>query len=299
MFNGMVFKNYYKILELPNNVRSTQDEIKNAYRIQAKKYHPDVNVNNKVAEERFKDINEAYRILSNFTERKKYDKSWNHYVGKKMQKERASKKEVGVNDLVGILFGEGAVQSSKRNQSAPKIRGENIETRISVSIKEAFDGTEKKLSIVKEDKKNEVVSIKIPAGIKNGEIVRASGYGKPGKNGGDNGDLLVKIEIANNSIFRLEKDDIHVKLYVTPWDAALGSKLMVDSLEGQISILIPKGTQTGDRISIPNKGYIINNNKRGNLVVEADVLIPKKLTEEERALFLKLKEISKFNPSSI
>ena len=96
----MIFKNYYKLLDLPHNVKSTQNEIKIAYRAQAKKYHPDVNIQNKAAEERFKDISEAYRILSDPIQKKKYDRSWNNYVGKKLHREAMSQKEVRANDIV-------------------------------------------------------------------------------------------------------------------------------------------------------------------------------------------------------
>ena len=140
----MIFKNYYKLLGLTKNIKSTPEEIKSAYREQAKKYHPDVNVNNKAAEERFKDINEGYRILSDPLQKRKYDKSWYNYVGKKLQKEKMREKEVRVNDIVNMFFG-GAITKKEDNQNEP-IKGENIETKIDISVKEAFDGTEKKIS---------------------------------------------------------------------------------------------------------------------------------------------------------
>lgn len=291
----MIFKNYYKILGLQQNTKSTQDEIKNAYRAQAKKYHPDVNVNNKNAEERFKDINEAYRILSDPIQKRKYDRSWNNYIGKKMQKEKMSEKEVKVNDIMNMFFGSN-IKAKKELYKEP-IRGENIETQIDISVKEAFEGIEKRVSIMEIN--GETIDIKITSGIKNGEILRFEGKGKKGKNGGKNGDLLIKINIVNNSNFKLVKNDIYVNLYIAPWDAALGAKMKVKGVDGEVSILIPKGTQNGDKISIPNKGYYEDNNKRGNLVVKARVVIPKKLTEEEKELFTKLKEISKFNAKNV
>lgn len=292
----MVFKNYYKILGLTNNIRATQDEIKSAYREQAKKYHPDVNKN---AEERFKDINEAYRILSDPIQKRKYDKSWYNYIGKKIKKENMSSKEVRVNDIVNMFFGENMSKKMKKNKSQEPIKGENIETQISISIKEAFDGINKKISLASKNEKNKIIKVNIPSGIKNGQIIRIEGQGKNGKNGGKSGDLLLKINIIDNAIFKLVDDDIHVNLYITPWDAALGTKLSVGSIDGEVSILIPKGTQNGDNISIPNKGYYIDGKNRGKLVIKIEVAIPKKLSNQERELFSELKKISTFNPNNI
>ena len=295
----MIFKNYYKILGLEKNIKSTQEEIKSAYRTQAKKYHPDVNVNNKNAEERFKDINEAYKVLSDFTQKKKYDRSWYYYIGKKIQKEKMSKKEVKVNDIVNMFVGGGVSNDVKKEKKIEPIKGENIEAQIEIQIKEAFEGTHKKLSFNVLDSKNKIINIDIPAGVKNGEIIRIPKQGKEGKNGGENGDVLVKIKIVDNNIYKLVNNDILVNLYVTPWDAALGAKLAVNGIDGELSILIPKGTQNGDKISIPNKGYYINNKERGKLIIRTEVAIPKKLNDKEKELFLKLKKVSEFNPNNI
>ena len=292
----MIFKNYYKILGLTKNTKSTQEEIKSAYREQAKKYHPDVNVDNKNAEERFRDINEAYRTLSDPIQKKKYDRSWNNYIGKKIQKAKMSEKEIKVNDIVSMFFGGNI---SKKSEEKEPIRGQNIEVQIDISVKEAFDGTHKKISFNNEKEKNKIIEIYIKPGIKNGEVIRAEGKGKKGKNGGKNGDLLAKINIANSGMYKLINNDIYENLYITPWDAALGAKLPVNGIDGELSILIPKGTQSGDKISIPNKGYYITEKERGNLVIITQVVIPKKLSEKEKDLILKLKKVSNFNPNNI
>ena len=294
----MIFKNYYKILGLTKNTKSTQEEIKSAYREQAKKYHPDVNGDNKNAEERFKDINEAYRTLSDPIQKKKYDRSWNNYIGKKIQKTKMSEKEIKVNDIVNMFFGGNISKKNTDEENVP-VKGQNIEIQIDISVKEAFDGTHKKISFNNEKEKNKIIEVYIKPGIKNGEIVRAEGQGKKGKNGGKNGDLLAKINIINNGTYKLINNDIYVNLYITPWDAALGAKLFVNGIDGELSILIPKGTQSGDKIAIPNKGYYMNENERGNLVIITKVVIPKKLSDKEKELFLKLKKISNFNPDDI
>lgn len=293
----MIFKNYYKILGLTKNMKSTQEEIKSAYREQAKKYHPDVNVNNSAAEERFKDINEAYRILSDPIQKKKYDKSWYSYIGKKIQKDKLSKKEVRANDIMNMFF--GGTLSRKITNETP-VKGENIETQIDITLKEAFDGTKKDLSFRSiSSNKNKTITIHIPKGVKQGQVIRIKGQGKPSNNGGDNGDLVITVNIKDTPVYKLKNNDIYVNLYVTPWDAALGAKLSVTGIDGEVSILIPRGTQSGNKIAIPDKGYYKDEKKRGNLIIETKVVVPKKISEEERILFTKLKKISKFNPNNI
>ena len=210
-----------------------------------------------------------------------------------------SKKEVKVNDIVNMFFGGGVSNDVKKEKKIEPIKGENIEAQIEIQIKEAFEGTHKKLSFNVLDSKNKIINIDIPAGVKNGEIIRIPKQGKEGKNGGENGDVLVKIKIVDNNIYKLVNNDILVNLYVTPWDAALGAKLAVNGIDGELSILIPKGTQNGDKISIPNKGYYINNKERGKLIIRTEVAIPKKLNDKEKELFLKLKKVSEFNPNNI
>lgn len=294
----MIFKNYYKLLELPQNIKSSQSEIKIAYRTQAKKYHPDVNIQNKAAEERFKDINEAYKILSDPIQKRKYDKQWNNYVGKKIQREKLSQKEIRANDIVNMFFGK-SIQKKSRDEVKLSKKGANIETSIEISIKEAFDGTNKKITLTSLNDKNKNISIDIPAGIQNGQKIRIQGKGKSGINGGDNGDLIITIDIKGNGTYQLDGDDIYVKLFVSPWDAALGSKAIVDGIDGEITVLIPKGTQNGDKISIPQKGYLKTNKQRGNLIIKTEIVIPKQLSNEEKELMMELKKVSKFNPNNI
>lgn len=294
----MIFKNYYKLLELPQNIKSSQPEIKIAYRTQAKKYHPDVNIQNKAAEERFKDINEAYKILSDPIQKRKYDKQWNNYVGKKIQREKLSQKEIRANDIVNMFFGK-SIQKKSCDEIKLSKKGANIETSIEISIKEAFDGTNKKITLTSLNDKNKNISIDIPAGIQNGQKIRIQGKGKSGINGGDNGDLIITIDIKGNGTYQLDGDDIYVKLFVSPWDAALGSKAIVDGIDGEITVLIPKGTQNGDKISIPQKGYLKTDKQRGNLIIKTEIVIPKQLSKEEKELMMELKKVSKFNPNNI
>ena len=139
-------------------------------------------------------------------------------------------------------------------------------------------------------------TVKIPAGIRNGEKIRLLGQGKQGQNGGKNGDLFIKINIQNNKKFKLKGYDLYTDLFITPWEAALGKRVSIASMEDEISLYIPPGIQSGEKIKIPSKGYIDGRGGRGDLVAEIKTVVPKKLTEDEKELFEKLKAISKFNP---
>ena len=208
-----------------------------------------------------------------------------------------AQKEVRANDIVNMFFGKNV--TSKKVEAKTPLKGENIETTIELSVKEAFDGTEKRISLASNEGKNKNILLKIPAGVKDGKKMRIAGKGKKGKNGGSDGDLIIEVKIVDSGIFKLVGNDINVKLFLTPWDAALGSRVAIDGIDGQFSIIVPKGTQNGDKISIPNMGYYKDGKNRGNLVVSAEILIPKKLSDEEKRLFTELKKKSSFNTKNI
>ena len=141
--------------------------------------------------------------------------------------------------------------------------------------------------------------IKIPAGIRNEEKVRLMGQGKLGQNGGKAGDLLVKIHIENDKKFTLNGVDLITNLYVTPWEAALGTKLNISSIDEEILLYIPQGTQCGETLKLKGKGYLDGKGGRGDLIINIQIMNPMSITEEEKKLFEKLKEVSKYNPREI
>lgn len=296
----MIFRDYYKILGLDTN-KVSLDEIKIAFREQAKKYHPDVNRQNKKAEERFKDINEAYKILSEASSKRKYDRQWNARVGKKkkvaQKKESRNNNNSIISEFKTILFGKQneIIQEKKVYKKIP-IKGENVETEINVKLEDAYFGLEKKISLRTVKGKLVTFNVKIPSGIRNGEKIRLAGQGKAGVNGGKNGDLFIKINILNNKKFKLDGCDVITDLYITPWEAALGKKVTVDSLEEPVSVYVTPGIQSGEQLRIAKKGYRDGQGGRGDLVANIKTVVPKELTKEEKELFQKLKEISKFNP---
>ena len=295
----MIFKDYYKILGLESN-KVTPEEIKSAYREQAKKYHPDINSESSFSEERFKDINEAYKVLSTPATKRKYDRMWNSNVGKKKKFEESKREEGSVfSNFFKMFFGEQINKTNKSiNNKKEKVavKGENIETEIDVSIEEAFYGQDKKISLRAQNGKMKTFTIKIPAGIRDGEKVRLIGQGKKGENGGKNGDLLIRVNIKNDKKFSLQGIDLHTDLFITPWEAVLGTKVSVETIGETIFLHIPQGIESGEKVKIPGKGYKDGKGGRGELIADVKIMIPKKPTEEEKVFFEKLNQISKFNP---
>lgn len=293
----MIFKDYYKILGLDTN-KVTIDDIKNAYREQAKKYHPDVNVQNKSAEERFKDINEAYNILSNSTAKKKYDRTWNSRINKRRPTEQKKEKTSAAEEIMNILFGANSKKEKNEIKKEKKIpiQGEDIETEIQISIEDAFYGKTKQISLRTTQGKMKSFDVKIPEGIRDGEKVRILGQGKPGENGAKNGDLLIRIKIIDNDKYKLIGADIYEYIYISPWEAVLGAKVEAKTIEEPVSVYIPKGVQTGDFVRIKGKGYKDGKGSRGDLILEVKIMIQKNITDEEKELYKKMKKISKFNP---
>ena len=291
----MVVKNYYKILDLETSHVSI-DEIKSAYRQAAKKYHPDLNVGDSLAEEKIKDINEAYKVLSVPSSKRKYDRMWNSKFGKgKKAFTSKSQKSAIIDMFLGNIDNTEKVETSKK---ANPVKGENIETQISVNIYDAFYGLEKQIALKTVDGDTKTYTVKVPQGIRDGEKIRLIGQGKPGKNGGKSGDLLIQINIEGDNKFKLDGTNINTDLLLTPWEAALGVRTSVKSIDDETKVYIPEGTQSGEKIRIPNKGYYINKTDRGDLVAEIKVVVPKHISVEEKEMYQKLSEVSNFNPRS-
>lgn len=300
----MIFKDYYKILGL-ESPKATIDDIKTAYREQAKKYHPDVNVGNKNAEERFKDINEAYKTLTNQSTKRKYDRMWNAHIGRRKNKAKQNKEQKTTRqELLSVLFGlntkkeETDSENSKRKQKTPQ-QGENVETEIQISVIEGFFGLTKSISLRTVEGKMKTFKVTIPAGIRNGEKIKLMGQGRPGKNGGKNGDLLIKINMSEDKKYKLVGSDIYTTVNICPWEAVLGTKINVDAIDETIGVFIPQGIQTDEEIQIPDKGYRDSKGGRGKFIIRVRIMISKNIPEKEKELYKEIKKVSKFNPRDI
>ena len=288
----MSFKDYYNILGLNSN-KVTLDEIKFAYREKAKKFHPDINAGDNSSEEKFKEINEAYKVLSDSKSRKRYDRNWFIYTERKKRlqnKEKEAKKSFK-EKLIDILFGITIPKAQVKTDKKIPLRGENIETEIEVNVLEAFNGTAKKLKLLAVDGKTKTFNLNIPAGVQDGDKIRFVGQGKLGKNQGERGDLLVKVKITNTKDFKLIGADIYSEIKITPWQAALGTKLNIESIDGEISLVIPKGTESGEKFTIKGKGYKFGRGNRGNFVIITRIVVPKNLTEKQEKVYKELKAL--------
>ena len=287
----MVVKNYYKILNLETSHVSI-DEIRQAYRQAAKKYHPDLNVGDSLAEEKIKDINEAYKVLSVPASKRKYDRMWNSKFGKGKKAFDKSQKGAIFSIFLGNIDNENKEEKTKKNP----VKGENIETEINVSIYDAFYGLDKQIILKDVEGNSKTYTVRIPKGIRDGEKIRLIGQGKTGENGGKRGDLLIKINIEGDNKFKLQGYDLYTDLLLTPSEAALGTRTIVKTIDDETNIYVPEGIQSGEKIRIPNKGYYASKDTRGDLVAEVKVVVPKYLSKEEREIYQNLSKISKFNP---
>ena len=303
-------KDYYKLLGV--NRKSTQDEIKSNFRKLAKKYHPDANVNDKEAEEMFKDLNEAYNILMDKDKKKKYDRQVSKYgygnveIGPGSNDTRSTN---GVmSELMSTILGISKDTKDKVIAAAENVRddikekmdqqkeprkGENIETTLYVTIEEGFFGAEKKISFKTTRGSMKNYSVNVPMGIRDGEKIRLSGLGKPGKNGGKNGDLIILVKLRPHPMLRLEGADIQTKLQITPVQAIIGDSLQLKIFGEKVQIIIPKNSKTGDKIEITAKGYIVNQNTRGNLIADIEIVMPENITEREEKLYEQLLKVEK------
>ena len=300
----MKYKNYYKILGLAS-AKVSDDEVKSAYRHLAKLYHPDLNPGNDAVAEKFKDVNEAYQILGNPISRKKYDRVHFAYkfrdgMGTGNVKEKFNVNS-GAQDFIDMFFGvkkgpKVVTNIDKYYYEMKPMKGENLESEIDISLEEAFYGGERKIAYKLPDNKFKTIVINIPRGMQSGESVRLSGQGREGKNGGQAGDMLIKINILPHKNLKIHGIDFQAELPITPWEAALGCEVSMNGLDSNIYLNVPAGTVTGDKFRIPNSGYLDKKGNRGDLIFTAKIMIPKRLSEKEKELFIKFKEISDYNP---
>lgn len=316
----MQYKDYYEILGVDKN--ASQSDIKRAYRKLAKKYHPDANPGDKKAEEKFKEINEAYEVLSDEEKRKKYDQ-----FGQAFQFENGADFDpsqfgfgnfrytyhTGSNDFsdfFNLFFGEkgfdigdilgrarawGSDGFSGFRSAAAK--GQDVQTEMEISLKEGYEGISRNISL-QIGGERKTIAVKIPPGISPGKKIKIAGQGMPGTRGGKNGDLYIKIRFQPDSRFELDGADLITTLDLAPWDAALGTEALVETLAGKIKVKIPAGIQTDKKIKVAGKGYKDLKGKHGDLYIRVRIVNPPVLTEKEKELYEKLREVSAFRPSS-
>lgn len=295
----MEYKDYYKILGVDKKADETT--IKKAYRKLAKKYHPDTNPNNKASEEKFKEANEAYEVLSNKEKRSKYDQFGSNYqytnganfdpsqFGFNFNNARSGGSASGFSDFFDMFFSDGfntgnlfgGRSGSRQSRRAPA-KGADYKSEITINLKAGMDGESKTVTF-----NGKKVNIKIPQGIKDGQQIKLKGQG--GKvQGGAPGDLYLKINLKPERGYSLNGSDIEKKINIFPWEAYFGIKKNVNILNSDIKLKIPKGIKGGGRIKLPGKGYYDQKGKRGNLYIVINIINPDKMDSESEKLYEKL-----------
>lgn len=308
----MKYKDYYNILGVDKN--ATSDAIKKAYRKLAKKYHPDANPNDKKAEEKFKEVSEAYEVLGDAEKRKKYDTFGSEVnfqdgydfdpssygFANNVRYEYRTNVGGGYSDFFNSFFGEdgfdlgsifGGVGTKHRRQSYAA-KGSDVEAIIEILPEEGFVGIEKSVSIRGRNGEKSL-SFKIPKGVKDGEKIRFKGQGRPGINGGSNGDLYLIVKFKKGSRFEIEGKDLLTTLDIMPWEAALGDEKPIETLDGRILIKIPPGIQTDNKIRVAGKGYTDRSGIRGDLYIKMRIVNPKIISPEVKKLYSKLRDVAK------
>ena len=311
------FRDYYETLGVPKT--ASEDEIRSAFRKLARKYHPDVAKDKKVAEEKFKQINEAYEVLSDPEKRKKYDQlgaNWNQPGGFQPPPEWGGQQPgggfyrygsggdggvefefggTGFSDFFEAFFGGGRGRSAfggfGRGQPEAE-RGLDVEADIMVPLEESLNGATRTVSLKRAgSNKTETYQVKIPRGVREGQRIRLAGQGEAGGRGGKSGDLFLRVRLARHPDFHVEGNDLIHEEKIYPWQAVLGAEVKIPTLDGDVRLKVPPGTRSGQRFRLRGRGLPGSSGTRGDLYVEVQIEVPKKITDRERELWTELARV--------
>ena len=304
------YKDYYKLLGVEREAKA--EEISKAYKKLARKYHPDLNPGDKQAEEKFKEINEAYEVLKDPEKRKLYDQlgpNWQH--GQQFQGEPGyenvpftfngkSFDGSGFSDFFETLFGGEAAGGWRGANFGPDPfggfssrprRGRDVEAELPLSLEEASSGGRRTVTL-QMPQGPKTLEVNVPAGIREGAKLRLAGQGDPAP-GGTPGDLFLRVRYLPHPQFKVEGENLHCDVALAPWEAVLGAKVAVPTLEGQVELNIPAGSSSGRKFRLRGKGLGSGVN-RGDLLARVMIKVPAQLSAEERELWQKLADVSSF-----
>jgi DnaJ-class molecular chaperone len=325
----MAGKDYYQILGVSRN--ASEKEIKQAYRRLARKHHPDLNPGDKSAEEKFKEMNAAYEVISDPEKRKKYDQFGDQWEYAEQFAKSGGRERVrwdfdrggttfeysdmgGFGDILSSLFGDSGIGS--RIRRGPR-RGQHMESTIEVTLEEAYHGSTRVIQLQTDEPctacggtgrvGNRVCTIcsgaggkviprrlevKIPAGVRDGSRIRITGEGSPDRAGGNKGDLYLVVKVLPHKLFERKGDDLYTEISVPLAIAILGGEVGLPTLNGNLSLKIPPETQNGKVFRMAGKGMpVLSNTNYGNMFAKVKVVLPTNLTEEENKLFEKLRSL--------
>ncbi|MGJ5672904.1 MAG: DnaJ C-terminal domain-containing protein [Nostochopsis sp.] len=316
------FRDYYEILGVSKD--ATNEDIKKNYRRLARQYHPDLNPGNKGAEDKFKDIGEAYEILSDPAKRAQYDQFSRYWQQKGFDKQAQKKAWAGdnrsngrgnqdvnpgnysdfttfINEVIGVKTGKNGTSTATNTNNADPFRSprtkvaytpnqrptrRDIEARLSLPLEKAYRGGVERIRL--EDGRS--LEVEMPAGMVTGQTIRLRNQGING------GDLYLKITVNTHPLFKIEGTDIYCQIPITPSEAVLGGQVEAPTLDGLVKMTIPPGVRSGQRLRLAGKGYPADKNKRGDQLVEIQIVAPKNITKEERELYEKIRRMETFKP---
>jgi DnaJ-class molecular chaperone len=334
---AVAHKDYYATLGVPRT--ATADEIRKAHRKLARKHHPDLNPGDKEADAKFKEIQEAYEVLSDAKKRQRYDKFGANWNARPEYRTRGSEEGAadfgeapdingfeysgGFGDIFENMF--GGQRRGGRSGAGFRMRGRSIDAEVPVTLEEAHRGTKRSLSLEIEepcpdcggaglkDKRpcltcggrgtrpgRKTLEVTIPPGVRDGTVLRLAGQGEPGADGGSAGDLRVRVRLVPHPRFSIEgADNLSLELPVAPWEAVLGAKATVDTLDGRVDLNIPPGSQSEQKLRLRGQGLRRRDGSRGDLYVRIKIVVPTNSSEEEKDLYRRLAETSSFKPRQV
>ncbi|HEX7861769.1 MAG TPA: J domain-containing protein [Verrucomicrobiae bacterium] len=324
------FKDYYESLGVARD--ASQDDVRKAFRKLARQYHPDVAKDKKAAEEKFKEINEAYEVLGDPDKRKKYDAlgaNWNRqqpppgsgfggggggggargFRGQNGEEFEFHFGGTGFSDFFEQFFGGGGQRGfayedfaqGQRGGAAGPVRGQDIEGDIMVSLDEAMHGSVRTISFQRRNRQTgEAVSenfrVRIPTGVAEGQMIRVPGKGEAGNNGGAAGDLYLRVRFAQHPDFRVRGSDLYYELELAPWEAVLGTTVTIPALDGPVQVRVPAGASRGQQLRVRGKGLPAAGGTRGDLYAVIGIAMPTEVSADEKELWQQLAAKSNFNP---
>jgi DnaJ-class molecular chaperone len=332
------FRDYYEVLGVSRN--ATDDQIRQAYRKLARKHHPDVNPGDKSAEDKFKEINEAYEVLSDSEKRKRYDQlgqNWKNGAeftpppgwGGQVNVDYGDLGDMfsggGFSDFFETLFGGNrsarSAGTGRRGGRARATKGQDAEAEMSISLEDAHRGGVQRISIqgarvcptcngtgtsgnvvcptcrgAGQVLSPRTIDVNIPPGARDGAVIKVPKQGQPGLNGGQQGDLFIKLKIKPDPRFTVSGDDITTEVAIAPWEAVLGASIEVPTIEGKAEMKIPAGAQGGQRLRLRGQGLNRRGGGRGDQYVRLKIVVPPRPSEREKELYRELAEIDSFKP---
>ena len=292
----MAQRDYYEVLGVKKG--ASMEELKKAYRKLAVKYHPDKNPGDKQAEDRFKEINEAYAVLSDPKKKEQFDQFGSNNFHQRYSQEDIFKgfnvddlfkdQGFGTDDIFSRLFGGGGMRGQRGGAGRMAAKGEDYNMEILVTFRDAYDGADKRIAYLRDGVREEL-SVKVPAGIENGAKLRVAGRGGAGRMGGPAGDIFLTVNVGADAIFQREGADIVLPLEVRFSEAALGGSIDVPTMEGTKRIKIPAGIQPGTKVRLKGLGFHkVGKKERGDMYVRIGVKVPEKLTPRQHELLEQL-----------